>query len=226
MPGKTRLGGTSRPPALTCKIDVFTAGCFLRTTATCSAQGNLNEAFLGRRPGHGADDRSPPSAQDEKGASKSAPELKDTKQKASYGIGLNIGRSMKAQARRPRLPTSLPRGIKDALAGGKALLTDQEIKRRPCWRSSRRCRRSRPGRPRRSAEEQEGGRGLPGGEQGEGRASRRSPAGCNTRCSRRGPARSPRPPTGLGPLPRHPDRRHRVRQLVQEREPTSSRSTR
>lgn len=63
---------------------------------------------------------------DEKGDSQPAPPLKDSKQKVSYGIGLNIGRSMKAQ------PVDidadvLARGIKDALTGGKPLLSDQEL---------------------------------------------------------------------------------------------------
>ncbi len=63
---------------------------------------------------------------DEKGASQPAPALKDSKQKASYGIGLNIGRSMKAQAVDID-PDMLARGIKDALTGGKPLLSDQEL---------------------------------------------------------------------------------------------------
>ncbi len=65
-------------------------------------------------------------AQDEKGASPPSPALKDLKQKVSYGIGLNIGRSMKAQTVDVDAEL-LARGIKDALAGGKPLLTDQEL---------------------------------------------------------------------------------------------------
>ena len=66
-------------------------------------------------------------AQDEKGASPPAPALKDSKQKVSYGIGLNIGRSMKSQAVDVDADV-LARGIKDALTGGKPLLSDQELK--------------------------------------------------------------------------------------------------
>src|ERR671916_637522 len=66
-------------------------------------------------------------AQDEKGASPPSPALKDSKEKVSYGIGLNIGRSMKSQAVDVDADV-LARGIKDALTGGTPLLTDQELK--------------------------------------------------------------------------------------------------
>ena len=65
-------------------------------------------------------------AQEEKGAPQPASPLKDQKQKVSYGIGLNIGRSMKTQAVDVD-PDVLARGIKDALTGGKPLMTDQEL---------------------------------------------------------------------------------------------------
>jgi len=65
-------------------------------------------------------------AQDEKGAAPSASSLKDSKQKVSYGIGLNIGRSMKTQGVAVDADL-LARGIKDALTGGKPLLTDPEL---------------------------------------------------------------------------------------------------
>src|SRR4051812_23149063 len=65
-------------------------------------------------------------AQDEKGASQPAPALKDTKEKASYGIGLSIGRDMKTKG--VDIDTDLlARGMKDALTGAKPLLTDQEL---------------------------------------------------------------------------------------------------
>ncbi len=63
---------------------------------------------------------------DEKGASQPAPALKDSKQKVSYGIGLNIGRSMKSQGVDVDAEL-LARGISDAITGGKPLLTDQEL---------------------------------------------------------------------------------------------------
>jgi FKBP-type peptidyl-prolyl cis-trans isomerase len=52
--------------------------------------------------------------------------LTDLKQKASYGVGLNIGRSMKAQGLSLDADV-LARGIKDGLSGGKTLLTDEQL---------------------------------------------------------------------------------------------------
>ena len=47
-------------------------------------------------------------------------------QKASYGIGLNMGRQMKQQGVEIDADW-LARGLRDALAGGKTMLTDEEI---------------------------------------------------------------------------------------------------
>jgi FKBP-type peptidyl-prolyl cis-trans isomerase FklB len=53
--------------------------------------------------------------------------LKTDKDKQSYAIGLNIGKSMKHDG--VDIDTAvLARGIKDAVAGGKVLMTDDEIK--------------------------------------------------------------------------------------------------
>jgi FKBP-type peptidyl-prolyl cis-trans isomerase FklB len=53
--------------------------------------------------------------------------LKTQKDKASYAIGLNIGKSMHKDG--VEVDTAiLARGVKDALAGGKTLLTDEEAK--------------------------------------------------------------------------------------------------
>jgi len=54
------------------------------------------------------------------------PELKDLKTKASYSLGQNIGRQMKG-ASIDLDADMLARGIKDALAGGKSLLTDAQM---------------------------------------------------------------------------------------------------
>lgn len=54
------------------------------------------------------------------------PVLKDPKDKLSYSIGMNIGKGFK-QDGIDIDPDLLVRGIKDALSGGKALMTDQEI---------------------------------------------------------------------------------------------------
>ena len=57
----------------------------------------------------------------------SVPALKTPKDKASYAIGLNIGKSMHRDAVDID-PNVLLRGLKDGLAGSKPLLTDDEIK--------------------------------------------------------------------------------------------------
>jgi FKBP-type peptidyl-prolyl cis-trans isomerase FklB len=53
--------------------------------------------------------------------------LKTQKEKASYAIGLNIGKSLHKDSVDVD-PNILLRGLKDALAGGKTLLTDEEAK--------------------------------------------------------------------------------------------------
>jgi FKBP-type peptidyl-prolyl cis-trans isomerase len=54
-------------------------------------------------------------------------ELKTQKDKASYAIGLDMGNSLK-KSEIDVNPDILFRGIKDAMSGGKLLLTEQEIK--------------------------------------------------------------------------------------------------
>jgi FKBP-type peptidyl-prolyl cis-trans isomerase FklB len=56
--------------------------------------------------------------------------LKDQKDKISYSIGVNIGSSVKQQTQQQGLdlkPEVVAAGLKDALAGGKTLLTEQEV---------------------------------------------------------------------------------------------------
>jgi FKBP-type peptidyl-prolyl cis-trans isomerase FklB len=53
-------------------------------------------------------------------------QLKDMKDKASYSIGLNIGRNFKKQNVELN-PDALLAGVKDALAGKKPLLSDSEV---------------------------------------------------------------------------------------------------
>ncbi|GAC1625305.1 MAG: hypothetical protein NVS9B13_20610 [Candidatus Acidiferrum sp.] len=53
--------------------------------------------------------------------------LKTQKEKASYAIGLNIGKSLHRDAVDVDAAI-VSRGLKDALAGGKSLLTDEEVK--------------------------------------------------------------------------------------------------
>lgn len=52
--------------------------------------------------------------------------LKDSKDKLSYSIGMQIGGQFKAQEIEVN-PDIVAAGIRDALAGGKTLLTDQEV---------------------------------------------------------------------------------------------------
>ncbi len=52
--------------------------------------------------------------------------LKEQKDKLSYSLGVNIGRSMKRDAIDTN-PDMVVQGIKDALAAGKMLLTDEEM---------------------------------------------------------------------------------------------------
>jgi FKBP-type peptidyl-prolyl cis-trans isomerase FklB len=57
--------------------------------------------------------------------------LTTQKDKASYAIGLNIGRDLGEKLRKDSVDVNAPillRGIKDALAGGKMLLTDDQAK--------------------------------------------------------------------------------------------------
>jgi FKBP-type peptidyl-prolyl cis-trans isomerase FklB len=53
--------------------------------------------------------------------------LKTQKEKFSYALGMNIGQSMKKQSVAVD-PILLSRGLKDALAGGKTLLTEDEAR--------------------------------------------------------------------------------------------------
>ena len=52
--------------------------------------------------------------------------LKDLSAKASYSLGLLMGRNLKAQGVEID-PELFARGVKDSVGGGKALLTDQEV---------------------------------------------------------------------------------------------------
>jgi FKBP-type peptidyl-prolyl cis-trans isomerase FklB len=60
-------------------------------------------------------------------ATKTPLALKSEKDKVSYAIGVNIGKSMRKDTVDVD-PAIFSRGMKDALAGGKLLLTDDEIK--------------------------------------------------------------------------------------------------
>ncbi len=53
--------------------------------------------------------------------------LKDSKDKVSYAIGLDVGNALKRQSVDIN-PDIFMRGVKDALSGGKKLLTDEEVR--------------------------------------------------------------------------------------------------
>ena len=61
-----------------------------------------------------------------KGSAPAPAETKDLKAKASYGIGLDIGRRLKA-ASADVDPDMITRGLKDALLGTKPMLTDEQL---------------------------------------------------------------------------------------------------
>ena len=53
-------------------------------------------------------------------------ELKTFEQKLSYGLGLNVGRSLKEDGMSPD-PALVARGIRDALTGAQPMLSDEEL---------------------------------------------------------------------------------------------------
>src|SRR5688572_19918516 len=55
------------------------------------------------------------------------PELKDQKDKVSYSIGMDIGRNIKRQNLELNVD-AVAAGIRDAIAGGKTALTDEEAR--------------------------------------------------------------------------------------------------
>src|SRR4051794_26924066 len=64
---------------------------------------------------------------DEKGTPGAAdPALKEVRQKASYGLGVSIGKSLMTQAADID-PELFSQGLKDALAGKPSRMTDQQI---------------------------------------------------------------------------------------------------
>jgi FKBP-type peptidyl-prolyl cis-trans isomerase FklB len=75
--------------------------------------------------------KTPPSTTAKKPAVKSATSLtlKTQKEKASYALGMNIGRDLRRKGVGASVdPALTARGLKDSLAGGKSLLTDDEQK--------------------------------------------------------------------------------------------------
>ncbi len=69
----------------------------------------------------GPDDKAVPSA------AQPAPELKDSKEKLSYALGMALGKQFREQSIEVD-PELYVRGLKDALSGGKTLLTEAEAR--------------------------------------------------------------------------------------------------
>ena len=79
-------------------------------------------------------------------------DAQDQKEKASYALGMNIGRDLRRKGVIGSVdPALTARGLKDSLSGSKALLTDDEQKaalmqlQTDVWRSSRRWHARRGG---------------------------------------------------------------------------------
>jgi FKBP-type peptidyl-prolyl cis-trans isomerase len=68
-----------------------------------------------------------PDTKTQSGTSQSSSALPTLKDKVSYAIGMNIGNGMRQQSVDVD-PTILAQGLRDALAGGKTLMTDEEAK--------------------------------------------------------------------------------------------------
>jgi FKBP-type peptidyl-prolyl cis-trans isomerase FklB len=77
------------------------------------------------KPQSGTAAKKPAAAPAAKPGTAAAPALKTDREKASYAIGANIGKSMKKEGV-DLDPALVARGIKDGFAGGKLLLTDEQ----------------------------------------------------------------------------------------------------
>jgi FKBP-type peptidyl-prolyl cis-trans isomerase FklB len=77
------------------------------------------------KPQSGTAAKKPATAPAAKPGTAAAPALKTDREKASYAIGANIGKSMKKEGV-DLDPALVARGIKDGFAGGKLLLTDEQ----------------------------------------------------------------------------------------------------
>jgi FKBP-type peptidyl-prolyl cis-trans isomerase len=93
----------------------------------CAAQGSA-PAKSAKAPAAKPANSGATSAPDAPSASAAQPSpFPDQKSKASYAIGLNIGKSMRQQSVDVD-PNVLVQGLKDGLGGGKALMTDDEVR--------------------------------------------------------------------------------------------------
>ncbi len=141
-----------------------------------------------------------------------APALKTDKDKLSYAMGMDLGGQLKTNGVDID-PALFAQGLKDALAGGKTLLTDAEAKAVIAELQMAMVAKQAAAGQGRGRQEQGGGRGVPRGEQGEGgrghAAERRAVQGHHDRHR----AEADRRTDGRLPVPRHAHQRQGVRQL-------------
>ncbi len=109
-------------------IVLFSTTLAAQTTSTPPASSTSSQTPAAKTPAAGAATK-PHTATTAKTPAPLA--LTTQKDKASYAIGMNIGRSVAAKFKSDSLDVNnaiFLRGMKDALAGGKMLLTDDEAK--------------------------------------------------------------------------------------------------
>ena len=87
----------------------------------------LGHAAAQQTPGATTQSAAPPTKSQQQPALKARPELQTEKDKFSYALGMNIGTNLHRQAV-PVDPEILLRGLKDSLAGGQTLLTEEEAR--------------------------------------------------------------------------------------------------
>jgi FKBP-type peptidyl-prolyl cis-trans isomerase FklB len=104
---------------LTTAVTLLAAGIILA--------GSVLAQTSAAKPGTAAPAKSAGASTSKAPAAKTALELKTKKEKGSYAIGISIGKSLQRDEVDVD-PALILRGLKDALAGGKLLMTDDEAK--------------------------------------------------------------------------------------------------
>jgi FKBP-type peptidyl-prolyl cis-trans isomerase len=110
---------------------VLAAGAFLLGNAFCVAQQTpaaTTQTAPAKAQASGAQKSTTPRAKSSTTAKTTAPlALKTQKDKFSYALGMNLGTNLHKQSV-PIDPSIMARGLRDALAGGKLLLTEEEAR--------------------------------------------------------------------------------------------------
>jgi FKBP-type peptidyl-prolyl cis-trans isomerase FklB len=120
------LSKMKSPTLLSASIVLFSAALAAQTTSTPPASSASQQTPAAKTPAAGT---APHTATAAKTAAPLA--LTTQKDKTSYAIGMNIGKSVAAKFRSDSLDINnaiFLRGMKDAMAGGKTLLTDDQAK--------------------------------------------------------------------------------------------------